>query len=188
MILVKELKIMSYFQPRKFNGIIIDFSHLDPFKMEVNSVKAKKKLTLEVKFTTHCFTESYSGKGADCDPHGYPIFHDGGKRLRILSLERYDLSLRYLVPMVEAVIGNNVFLTTSRRNWTFNKVIPLGEEFYCVFIEIRKTRLEKVISLGKVDLTMTVESAYKMPQPPVTLQKINFSNLCGKIYLNEKIK
>lgn len=182
---------MNYFRTIIFNGEKIDFSHLNPFIMAVNSLKAKRDLFVEVKFTVHCFSESYSGVNMSCAPDGYPKFHDGGNRQRIFSKERYDLSQKYLLPMIKSVIATNVFATKTihRRNWVFYKEIKLENGYYSVFFEIRKkTRDAKVISHGNVDLIMTVESAYKMPQEPDKGQKINFGNLCGKIYLGEKIK
>lgn len=69
---------------------LYEFGHLEPFQIVVSSEKVGRPLRLHVRFSSHCFSESYDPKG---HPQGTLTFRDGSRQ-RVFNLERYELSRR----------------------------------------------------------------------------------------------
>ena len=140
----------------------IDLKHLESFEFSFESHKAKKKLSVKVMFTDHCFTEK----------------DDNGER--IFDQTRYLLSKH----LKGAILNLNsdlskVFECVTRRNWMYS--IPIEAEGYEMFFSIKKNS-------GTCDLIMRIESAYPLRDGKTTkiIGKMGFRLLCSKVYLNEK--
>ena len=67
------------------------FAHLEPFQMDIDSLKAGRILRVHVRFTMHCFTR---GHEVATHPADEPVLHDAGGRPRMFCIVRFDLSAR----------------------------------------------------------------------------------------------
>lgn len=173
-----------YFPSLALQGQTYDFSHLNPFELQVNSAIAKRDLRVHVRFTNHCFTVGYD---APAHPPGEPILLDHGQRERTFCRVRYDLSKD-----LPGVISNladpamKVWETATRRNWAHVMQIESPRGPFYVFFELKRTPVE---NRHLQDLNLVVESAY--PQDPAEprpslMGRMGFLMLCGKIYTGQK--
>lgn len=172
-----------YHRPLTIAGQIYDFPHLEPFQLTVVSQKVGRPLRIHVRFTTHCFSENF-------DPAAHPqsvfTFPDAGRRPRVFSLVRYDLSKQ--LPGALQQLNHpkaQVRQTTQRRNWLHSIMVSSPAGPYHVFFELRRAPADE---RELQDLNLTVESAY--PQDPTkpapgVLGQIGFLLLAGKIYKGE---
>ncbi len=176
-----------FFSPITINGETIEFDHLEPFQLLVPSEKVGRDLTVDVRFTNHCF--SFGDEDTEVE-EGELYDHNG--RRRIFCPTRYELSLS-LPDILERLNhpAAKVWQTTARRNWTHivqvdSPELPYEGPYY-VFFEIRKAASA---GRGGDDLKMTVESAYHELEgydTPKTVGKMGFQLLCGKTYLGEPV-
>ena len=174
-----------YFLPICIGDETFDFSHLEPFTLDVDSEKAGRTLVVHVRFTAHCFTKGYS---AETHPDGEPILRDHGGRERTFCRTRYALSskLRGLIESL-AYPRVKVWQTAERRNWAHSVTVDTPKGPYHVFFELRKAPGG---CQYKQDLNLVVESAY--PEDPALgkpnlLGNMAFVLLCGKVFLRESV-
>ncbi len=78
-----------YHRPLTIAGQTYDFPHLEPFELTVASQKVGRALRIHVRFTDHCFSESFD---ATSNPPDVFTFPDTGGRPRVFCPARYDLS------------------------------------------------------------------------------------------------
>lgn len=172
-----------FFDPVSGPGGTYGLNHLDPFKFLVHSEHAKKSLRVDVRFSNHCFTRSYT---AESHPEGIPILYDAGGRKRSFCHNRYQLSLN--LPAVVATLQNPtiaVWQTATQRNWAYSIPIEEATGTYHVFFELRRAPVEQ---RTWQDLSMVVESAYpEEGEGPNLLGRMAFGLLCGRLYRGEPV-
>lgn len=174
-----------FFDPVVGPGETFGLDHLDPFKFQVHSLRAKKSLRVDVRFSNHCFTRGYE---AEHHPDGFPILFDAGGRPRSFCPERYQLSLN--LPAVVASLQDPtiaVWQTATQRNWAYSIPIQDATGTYHVFFELRRAPVEQ---RTWQDLSMVVESAYPEGEEwgaPDLLGKMAFGLLCGRLYMGEPV-
>jgi hypothetical protein len=177
--------LVSYFQPIVSLGETYDLSHLEPFKMEFDSVGARKTLTINVTFSNHCFSKKLSDEPTS---QHVTIENTSGPKTRVFCPIRYRLSKD--IPLTDIIKKMNnsavkVFQTKSRRNWCYSIQIDDPKGPYHVFFEMRKNQNNQRKSQ---DLNMVVESAYhQTEEPPKLLGRMGFQMLCTNVYLNKKL-
>jgi hypothetical protein len=172
-----------YHPPLLLGARTYDFSHLNPFLMDVVSRIAGKDLRIHVRFMTHCFTKKYD---ASTHPSDELVLRDAGGRPRTFCPVRYGLSFR--IPNIIRELNNpkaSVKQTAQQRNWLHSITVdqPMGK--YHIFFELRRTPID-VRDLQ--DLNLVVESAY-LRDPgraePAVRGSMGFVLLCGKVYKGE---
>ncbi|WP_422650152.1 Heat shock protein C [Cupriavidus sp. H18C1] len=172
-----------YFPPVAVEGELIDFAHLEPFSLAVESRLAKKTLRMHVTFSNHCFTK----RCLDEMPGSRrPIFDGTTNRPRAFCPARYRLSRK--LPSVIRALNHpkaKVWQTSSRRNWAYSMTVEGPKGPYHVFFEVRRPVADRRRSQ---DLNLIVESAYHQTErAPVLLGSIGFVLLCGKVYLGHPV-
>ena len=172
-----------YHPPLFIEGKNRDFSHLEPFHIDIDSVKAGKILHIHVRFTSHCFTKQYD---VATHPTDEPILLDAGGYPRSFCPTRHDLSLR--IPSLIRALNHpkaTVRQTTEERNWLHSVTVHEPDGKYHVFFELRRAPLA---ARHLQDLNLVVESAYPrnaIRQEPRTRGSMNFILLCGKVHKGE---
>lgn len=180
------MPIEHYHAPLHIHGQVYDLSHLDPFQFEANSVKVPRPLRINVRFTTHCFSEAFDPARHSADE---PAIMDGQRR-RAFCPDRYALSPR-LPDLIRRLAnpGARVHETAARRNWMYGATveIPVAGTRYQIFFELRRTVPER---RRLQDLDMVVESAYpadpSRPEPNI-LGRVNFLLLAGSVYVGKPV-
>lgn len=173
-----------YHLPITVSGQVYDFLHLEPFQILVASQKVGRNLRIHVRFSNHCFSESFN---STTHPSSTVTFPDGGGRRRAFSQERYELSQQ--LPDLMRNLNDpkaKVWQTAQRRNYLHSVIVNSGSGPYHVFFEMRRTPEDE---RHLQDLNMTVESAYQqhVGQPPALLGKIGFVLLAGKVFKGEPV-
>lgn len=174
-----------YHPPLAVAGRTVGFTHLDPFDLTVDSVKAGRVLRVHVRFTTHCFTRSFESAR---HPAGEPVIRDAGGRPRTFCPVRYGLSFR--LPAAIRALNHpkaSVAQTAEERNWLHSVTLDDPDGIYRIFFELRRAPKE-VRHLQ--DLSLVVESAY--PQDPAfkapgVRGTMGFILLCGKTFKGEPL-
>ena len=174
-----------YHAPLHIGGQVIEFSHLEPFQMHVDSVRTGKSLRIHVRFMTHCFSKKFDPA---CHPEGEPIIHDASGRKRTFCHIRYGISVR----LPELILALNhpkamVTQTAKERNWLHSVSIDEPQGKYHIFFELRRAA---VGDRERQDLNLVVESAYQQDpsrSEPAVRGSMGFILLCGKVYLGEPI-
>jgi hypothetical protein len=174
-----------YHLPLEIQGRTYEFSHLEPFQMDVDSTKVGRTLRIHVRFTMHCFTKGYNA--ATHHPNE-PVLRDAGGRARSFCTVRYGLSPRG-AHMIRAL--NNpkaaVMQTAEERNWLHSVTVDQPDGKYHVFFELRRT---PPVSRHLQDLSLVVESAYPQDTAnrlPAVRGSMGFILLCGKVYTGEPV-
>lgn len=131
---VTAVNTASYFPPLDFGGQIFDLAHLNPLRLVVQSIAAKRNLSVHVRFTTHGFTRNYD---AAAHPAGEPILMDEGGRPRTFCPVCFPLSLG----LPEIIRGLNhpkvkVYRTGSRRNWLHSAMVEGPSGPFHIFFEV----------------------------------------------------
>lgn len=174
-----------FFSPITLGGEIIGFDHLDPFQISVPSELVRRQLTVDIKFTNHCF--SYGDEDTSVEEGE---LYDHNNKRRLFCPKRYQLSLE--LPNILRNMNHprvKVWQTSARRNWTH--VIQIDEPAlpyegpYYIFFELRKARRDE-----RDDLKLIVESAYHAGEgyaSPRLVGRIGFHLLCGKTYLRQRL-
>ncbi|CAK3481235.1 Heat shock protein C [Vibrio crassostreae] len=168
-----------YFPPIVIGSNTYDLSHLDPFKFEFQSNLAKRKIRVNVSFTSHCFSEGEGKNGGENIDTDTP-------RPRFFCLTRYRLSKD--LPKILASLNDprvKVKQTKSRRNWVYSIKIDDPSGPYHIFFEVKKSEGDKA---KFQDVNLVVESAYhEEKSPPKVLGRMNFQLLCSKIYMRRPV-
>ncbi|RYE61127.1 MAG: hypothetical protein EOO82_02355 [Oxalobacteraceae bacterium] len=127
---------LPYFQPLMLRGEVYDLAHLNPFQLRVPSKQVGRELSVNVRFTTHCFTQGY-------DPNLHPADEmeivDEGKRRRAFCAVRYGLSSN--LPTAVQSLNHpqaKVRQTGSGRNWLHSITVEDETAFYHVFFEVHR--------------------------------------------------
>ena len=180
------MPFVHYHPPLCLNGRVLDLSHLDPFRFEVNSGKVPRPLRINVRFTNHCYSEAFDPTRRRPDE---PAIMDG-KRQRTFNSDRYALSHR-LPGLVRRLAepGARVHETASRRNWMYavTMEIPVLGTRYQIFFDLRRTTAER---RALQDLDMVVESAYPADpdrRAPNILGRMSFLLLAAGVYLGKPV-
>ncbi|MBN3813651.1 hypothetical protein G3N97_31780 [Paraburkholderia sp. Ac-20347] len=175
---------MPYFEPLNIGGVDYTFDHLEPFKFEFYSERAKKKLCVHVTFTNHCFSKKYEPK--EHNP-GDPIFDRSTPRPRMFCPIRHRLSYA-LRELIESMNNpkTKVWECATERNWTYSITVENPDGPYHLFFEVTRATGEKQ---KFQDLNFVVESAYhEDPEegPPAVKGSMTLWLLCGKVFKREK--
>jgi hypothetical protein len=174
-----------YHAPVVIDGQAYAFSHLEPFQMQVDSVKAGKRLRIHVRFMSHCFTKKYD---VACHPKHDPILHGTAGRRRSFCPIRYGISVR-LPEMIGALNHprSTVVQTARERNWLHSVSIDEPTGKYQIFFELRRAAAS---DRERQELNLVVESAYHQDptrSEPAVRGAMGFVLLCGKVYKGEPI-
>lgn len=172
---------MSYFPPCTIDGRTIDLVHLEPFAVAFAIKSLGRSLTIDVKFSNHCYTTAF-------DPavhHRSHIVMDG-RRERAFDPERFDLSRR-LPGMIRSLPDGPVWLTASDRNYVYVARLAADDgRSYPMFFHLKRLR-----DVAPRNLSMMVESAYPVTDVRAVLAgatKISFPVLCAKVFKGEPIR
>lgn len=176
----------AYSAPLVIRGVAFDLVHLDPFTFEVASNKVPRPLLVNVRFTSHCYTEAFDPARHPADE---PAIMDGVRR-RAFAPDRYTLSHR-LPALIRGLADPRakVHETGARRNWMYSAVVEIPAEGtrYGVFFELRRTPEER---RKLSDLELVVESAYPAdparPEPNI-LGPVGFVLLAGSTFLGKRV-
>ena len=163
------------------DGERLDLAHLEPRGLTFFVKNLGRDLTVDVKFSNHCFT-------VDFDPAVHNPTHVimDHKRRRAYDPERHALS-RGLPDMIAALPNAAVYLTPSDRNYVYvaRLVTPAGM-VYPMYFHLRRAR-----DTAPRNLQMVVESAYPVEDARTVLAgttKISFAVLCAKVFRGERIR
>jgi len=175
-----------YHPSLRLRGQVIDLAHLDPFVFEAASTKVPRPLRINVRFTNHCFSETFDPARHPADA---PVILDGRRR-RIFCPERYELS-HHLPDLIRGLAhpGARVHQTAARRNWMYAATVELSAAGtrYQIFFELRRATPER---RRLQDLDLVVESAYPAdpdrPSPNV-LGRVSFLLLAGSLYAGKPV-
>ena len=134
------MSVEHYHPPLRLRGQVYDLSHLDPFQFEASSAKVPRPLRINVRFTTHCFSQAF-------DPARHPTDEPpimDGQRRRAFCPDRYALSPR--LPTLIRGLANpsaRVHETAARRNWMYAAIVevPVAGTRYQVFFGAAAKRL-----------------------------------------------
>jgi hypothetical protein len=176
----------AYSTPLVIRGEAYALVHLDPFTFAVASDKVPRPLLVNVRFTSHCYTDAFD---ATRHPADEPAIMDGVRR-RAFAPVRYALSHR-LPALIRSLADPRAKVreTSARRNWMYSAVVDIPAEGtrYAVFFELRRTPAER---RRLSDLELVVESAYPMdparPEPNI-LGAVGFVLLAGTIFLGKRV-
>lgn len=186
---------MAYWQPHIIDGNALDLSHLEPFLLECEVKNLDRILTIEVKYTNHCFTENFvDGKH---DPARKIMDH---KRPRAFDQTRYDLSFK-LPDLVLGLPQTAVWQTPERNFMNFLVVQDGSGCHYPMFFRLK--RANKTVYLPDADdnlaavfartihLELIVESAYPIQSAKELIDKsskVRFPILCAKVFQGQKVE
>lgn len=171
---------MAYFD-HAIGGVSLDLAHLEPRGLTLPVRNLGRDLTVDVRFTNHCFTVAFE-EGV----HDRAALIWDHKRPRAYDRERHELS-RGLPAMVDALPGSAVHLTRSDRNYVYFAAVttPAGQH-YPMFFGLRRSPAG-----APRDLALVVESAYPVLDRQAVLQgatKIRFEVLCAKVFRGEQVR
>lgn len=172
---------MPYFPPCTIDGEAIDLAHLEPFAARFEIRNLGRSLTIDVKFSNHCFTTAF-----DPAVHQRSYVVMDGRRERAFDRERFELSRR-LPDMIRSLPDGPVWLTASDRNYAY--VARLADEdgrSYPMFFHLKRLRDE-----APRNLSLVVESAYPVADVRTVLAgatRISFPVLCAKVFKGEPVR
>ena len=176
----------AYSVPLDIRGVNYSLSHLDPFTFDVMSNKVPRPLRVNVRFTSHCYTEVFD---LDRHPADEPVIMDGIRR-RAFAPDRYALSHR-LPALIHGLADPRakVHEASTQRNWMYSTVVEIPAEGtpYNVFFKFSRTVPERQ---KLSDLELVVESAYPADPAraePNILGRVSFVLLTGSTFLGKRI-
>jgi len=171
---------MAYFN-YIIGGVTLDLAHLEPFGLTFFVKNLGRELTIDVKFSNHCFTVDFDA--AIHDPALTIMDH---KRQRAYDLQRHNLS-RNLPSMINALPTASVYLTPSDRNYVYVANLKATNGLvYPMYFHLKRVKDE-----APRNLSMVVESAYPIADEKQVLggaTKISFPVLCAKVFKGERVK
>jgi len=169
---------VPYFPSLTINGQAIDLAHLEPLSLAFAVERlAGRTLTIDVKFTNHCYTETF-------DPGRHDPAHvvmDRGRK-RVFDPQRHDLS-RHLPEIIRSLPARSVHITRPGRNYVYVAQVDVQGSAYPLFFHLRR-------GAQRHDLTMVVESAYPVADRQEILRgtsKVSFAVLCAKTFRGERV-
>lgn len=169
---------MGYWPDHLITGSLLDLSHLEPFTLACEVRNLQRVLTIDVKFSNHCFTEDF--KEGQHDP---ALRIMDGKRHRAFNQRRYDLS-SHLPGLVRSLPDCAVWQTPAERNYMyFMTLTDASGHDYQMFFHLKKAR-------KPVDLSLMVESAYPIESAAEQVRKSNkvrFPVLCAKVFQSQPL-
>lgn len=163
------------------DGVRLDLAHLEPRGLSFFVKNLGRDLTIDVKFSNHCFT-------VDFDPEVHDPAHEimDHKRRRAYDPERHALS-RKLPDMITALPSAAVYLTPSDRNYVYLARFEAPDgRFYPMYFHLKRAR-----EASLRNLQMVVESAYPVVDAKDVLTgttKISFAVLCAKVFKGERVR
>ncbi len=171
---------MAYFN-YIVDGSALDLAHLEPRSLTFFVQKLARDLTVDVRFSNHCFTCKF-----DETRHVAAYLIMDHRQRRAYDAERYELSHR-LPSIVDALPSAAVYLTPTDRNYVYlAKTITDEGRQYPMYFNLRRAPREY-----HAQLLMIVESAYPVADRRKVLAgttKISFAVLCTKVYRGEKVQ
>lgn len=171
---------MAYFN-HTIRGDRLDLAHLEPLPLTFHVIKLGRDLTIDVKFSNHCFTVDF-----DDVIHDEALLIMDHKRRRAYDHERHTLS-HNLPAMIAGLPTAAVYLTPSDRNYVYLANVQATDgQLYPMYFHLRRAHPE-----APRNLSMIVESAYPVTDRNEVLEgttKISFPVLCAKIYKGERVK
>ncbi|CAA2109011.1 hypothetical protein MBUL_04504 (plasmid) [Methylobacterium bullatum] len=171
---------MAYFN-HAIRGDQLDLAHLEPLPLTFYVRNLGRDLTIDVKFSNHCFTVDF-----DATIHDETLLIMDHKRRRAYDLERHTLS-RNLPGMIASLPAAAVYLTPSDRNYVYLANFQAADkQLYPMYFHLRRAHPE-----APRNLSMFVESAYPVMDRNEVMKgttKISFAVLCAKVYKGEPVK
>ena len=170
-----------YFPTLLVSGVRVDFAHLEPFKFSVPTAARPNGARIEVRFSNHCFSESY-----DTAKHVSSVDVWDGHRRRVFDEARYALSLG-LRGIIEALPMSSVFQTPEANFVWILAPESNGLAEYRIYFNVKRDS-----GPGAADLRLFVESAYA-PDPTTALKasrmtRVRFALLIDKVVRGEKLR
>src|SRR5690349_10154776 len=125
-----------------FGGVRWDLSHLDSFAFKID-LGLGTDITVLVLFSCHCFTHSlrWDKRAQGLIPER-EIYNDG-KEQRVLDVQRYELSRRFLREVVMTMPSRRIVLADDRQpNFVTTESINTDgtTSLYAIFFEVRKDK------------------------------------------------
>lgn len=172
------------FASLRFRGETWTFAHLEPFAFRLDPGLGFE-VDVVVLFSCHCFTSSFSRDGRHIDDIPDEERYQTDNEERVLSVERYELSKRFLPRLVQElnarhirIVGTN-YLTFEILDGDHN----LGT--YVLFFEVEKD------GRRKRRLVLRVQSGYKvqaLSRRQDKAGKVRFHTLVKAAYLGNPIR
>lgn len=178
----QERATAPYWPPLSINGQIIDLDHLEPFQLDFDVQKIDRKLSINVVFSNHCFTDHY-----DPAVHASSEIVMDHLKERVFCPTRYGLSTN-LPEMIRSLPTAPVWQTRHERNYVhFIQVEDQLGTSYPMFFTLKKERR------SACQLMMMVESAYPLPNTDMKAlieksNKVAFPILCVKVFQDKPLQ
>lgn len=156
----------------------LDVSHLGPCIVECTLPKRAAPITIEVKFSNHCYTEKWD----EALHVGREVLLDGGGRPRAVCPVRLEQSRR-LPELILRMLQAHVYQTPEANYVCITS--PEGEEYRIYF------NLKRSPAGAPAQLTLFVESAYSPRAgalPPQKMTKVRFVILAEKTLLGQRVR
>ncbi|MEX2126736.1 MAG: hypothetical protein WD871_00630 [Xanthobacteraceae bacterium] len=169
-------------KPIVCNGQTYTIDHLAPMNIECPCEEVGRPLVIGVDFANHCYTEAYV-EGAHTKEQ--ILLYEAADRARVFSPDRHGLSFR-LPDVVRALPGARVHQTAEVRNYVYVVPLEVNTRTYEVYFMIQRAEADP-----KLDLRVTIESAYSPPVPTILPKKprtIRFKILAYKTLKRDPIK
>jgi len=150
---------MTFFAPKKLQGVVYELSHLTPFRFNVPV--DEKIYVIRVEFTCHCFT-------AKLEPHhGLDVVYEHKSEKRAFDIQRHELS-KLLPDYIRGLVSNSVYW--SNKGSFFFWRTPQNTA-YLVFFSALKSRTKGI------DVQIKIMSAHPKPQMAKYASPIDFTEL-----------
>ena len=168
---------MNKFRNKKFKGVVYQFTHLNPMRIEVELKNSNtlESLTacIDIGFSHHCFTVEFKD-GTHQDHHTYS--HAGEKRA--FDINRYELSLQ--LPTHMHRISGAYIHHADNGNYRYMVDIPIDGSknlSYSIFFNLAlKNKAQRN------HLKMFVVSAYiKNAKPKANARTRRFKSLVAEV-------
>ena len=171
---------MAYFD-HVIDGVRLDLAHLEPRRLTFFVDKIGRALSIEVRFSNHCFTV-----GFDDERHDRQHLIWDHRSRRAYDPARHELSRR-LPAIVDALPGASVYMTPTDRNYVYLANVVLADgACYPMYFSLRRAAPGH-----RQQLLIVVESAYPVQDRRRVLAgttKISFAVLCAKVYQGDRVR
>ncbi|MFY9293570.1 MAG: hypothetical protein WAP03_23140 [Methylorubrum rhodinum] len=171
---------MAYFD-YEVRGTRLDLAHLEPRTLTLFVRTIARELTIDVRFSNHCFTVAF-----DDNSHDRADLIWDYRRPRAYDTERHVFS-RHLPTMVEALPSASVHLTPSDWNYVYLAHVTLPDgRAYPMYFGLRRAPTDH-----RQQPLMVMESAYPVADRKRVLAgttKISFPVLYAKIYRGQTVR
>lgn len=167
---------MAYWKQLHVDGVYIDLSHLEPFFFEVTHTASHIPASIEVIFSSHCFSERTTNA---THKDTLPRTHLAHNETRVFDKRRYELS-KSLPKHISNLSTRSIVL--GRDNNYIHVTLEDGED-YAIFFVIHKHSANTC--------KMRVVSAYPLTKPHWKVKQsgeMKFKTLVAKVLQGTPIK